>query len=224
MAWSSPPRAGWCARGRIAGIEDDGPEHLRKACEASLKRLRLEQIPLYQLHKTDPKVPLGESVRALAELQAEGKIRHIGISTVKQDQLLEAQRAALIVSVQNRYSAVDRSSQSILDPRTAQGLAFIAWAPVLQTGANSAVAAIAGQRGVSHHQVALAWLLAMSPAACSLSPAPRRLPTSKTTSRQRYLNSLPRRPWLSPRACYAVHFPLRERCCEGIPQVWKLVT
>jgi pyridoxine 4-dehydrogenase len=142
---------------------DGRPEHLRKACEDSLKRLRLEQIPLYQLHKADPKVPFGESVGALAELQAEGKIRHIGISTVNQDQLFEAQRAALIASVQNRYSAVDRSSQSILDLCTAQGLAFIAWAPVLRTAANSAVAAIAGQRGVSHHQVALAWLLAMSP-------------------------------------------------------------
>jgi pyridoxine 4-dehydrogenase len=144
--------------------ERDGrPGHLRKACEDSLKRLRLEQIPLYQLHKPDPKVPFGESVGALAELQAEGKIRHIGISTVTEAQLLEAQRTAPIASVQNRYSAVDRSSQSVLDLCTALGLAFIAWAPVQQTGANSTVAAIADQRGVSHYQVALAWLLAMSP-------------------------------------------------------------
>jgi pyridoxine 4-dehydrogenase len=144
--------------------ERDGrPGHLRKACENSLKRLRLEQIPLYQLHKPDPKVPLGESVGALADLQAEGKIRHIGISTVTEGQLLEAQRTAPIASVQNRYSAVDRSSQGVLDLCTALGLAFIAWAPVQQTGANSAVAAIADQRSVSHYQVALAWLLAMSP-------------------------------------------------------------
>ncbi len=144
--------------------ERDGrPGHLRKACEDSLKRLRLEQIPLYQLHKPDPRVPFGESVGALADLQAEGKIRHIGISTVTVDQLLEAQRAAPIVSVQNRYSAVDGSSQGVLDLCTALGLAFIAWAPVKQTEANSAVAAIAGQRGASHYQVALAWLLAMSP-------------------------------------------------------------
>lgn len=143
--------------------ERDGrPGYLRKACENSLKRLRLEQIPLYQLHKPDPKVPFGESVGALAELQAQGKIRHIGISTVTEAQLLEAQRAAPIASVQNRYSAVDRSSQSVLDLCTALGLAFIAWAPVQQTGDNSTVAAVADQRGVSHYQVALAWLLAMS--------------------------------------------------------------
>jgi aryl-alcohol dehydrogenase-like predicted oxidoreductase len=144
--------------------ERDGrPGHLRQACEASLKRLRLEQIPLYQLHKPDPKVPFGESVGALADLQAEGKIRHIGISTVTEHQLLEAQRAAPIASVQNRYSAIDRSSQGVLDLCTALGLAFIAWAPVKQTRASSAVAATAGQRCVPHYQVALAWLLAISP-------------------------------------------------------------
>jgi aryl-alcohol dehydrogenase-like predicted oxidoreductase len=142
---------------------DGRPGHLRQACDDSLKRLRLDQIPLYQLHKPDPEVPLGESVGALADLQAAGKIRHIGISTVTGGQLREAQRAAPIASVQNRYSAVDRSSQSVLDLCTARGLAFIAWAPVRQTGANSAVTAIASQRGISRYQVALAWLLAMSP-------------------------------------------------------------
>lgn len=96
------------------------PGHLRKACEDSLKRLRLEQIPLYQLHKPDPKVPLGDSVGALADLQAEGKIRHIGISTVTEDQLLEAQRAAPIASVQNRYNAADRASQSVKPEPTPQ--------------------------------------------------------------------------------------------------------
>lgn len=144
--------------------ERDGrPGHLREACEDSLKRLRLEQIPLYQLHKPDPKVPFAESVGALADLQAEGKIRHIGISTVTEAQLLEAQRTAPLASVQNRYSAVDRSSQGVLDLSTALGLACIAWAPVQQTEANPAVTAVAGRRGVTHFQVAIAWLLATSP-------------------------------------------------------------
>lgn len=142
---------------------DGRPEHLRQACEDSLRRLRLEQIPLYQLHKLDPKVPIEESVGALAGLQAEGKIRHIGISSVTTEQLLRAQRAAPIACVQNRYSAVDRSSQSVLGLCATMGLAFIAWAPVQQTGANTAVAAISGRRDVPPQQVALAWLLATSP-------------------------------------------------------------
>src|ERR1700678_3607917 len=95
--------------------EPDGrPEHLRSVCEGSLRRLRLEQIPLYQLHRPDPHVPYAESVGALAELQKEGKIRHIGVSNVSEEQLREAQRVASIVSVQNRYNVTDRSSQQVL--------------------------------------------------------------------------------------------------------------
>src|ERR1700691_6105719 len=90
---------------------DGRPEHLRSVCEGSLRRLRLDQIPLYQLHRPDPKVPYAESVGTLAELQKEGKIRHIGVSNVSEERLREAQRIVPIVSVQNRYNVTDRSSQ-----------------------------------------------------------------------------------------------------------------
>lgn len=110
--------------------ERDGrPEHLRKACEDSLKRLRLEQMPLYQLHKPDPKIPFAESVGALAELMSEGTIRSIGLSTVTEDQYREAGQIVSIVSVQNKYNATDRSSQSMLATCELQGAAFIPWAP-----------------------------------------------------------------------------------------------
>lgn len=142
---------------------DGRPEHLREACEASLKRLKLDCIPLYQLHKPDPKVPLADSVGALGELQAEGKIRHIGLSTVAADQLREAQQITPVASVQNRYNTADRSSQAVLDSCTAQGLAFIPWAPVKDASASAAVLSVAGRYGVTPYQVALAWLLAVSP-------------------------------------------------------------
>ena len=145
--------------------EPDGrPEHLRAACESSLKRLRLEQIPLYQFHRPDPNVPITESIGALADLKTEGKIRHIGISNVNEDQYREAEQVSPIVSVQNRYNAKDRSSQSMVDLCETEGIAFIPWAPVQETGDNVAVAAAASRRGITGHQVILAWLLAASPA------------------------------------------------------------
>jgi pyridoxine 4-dehydrogenase len=143
---------------------DGRPEHLRRACEASLRRLRLEQIPLYQLHKPDPDVPITESVGALANLQAEGKIRHIGVSTVSASQLLQAQSAARIVSVQNRYSATCRTSQDILDMCAKQGIAFIAWAPIQQADGNQAVTEVAARHGITPQRAALTWLLAISAA------------------------------------------------------------
>src|SRR5262250_3917842 len=94
---------------------DGRPEHLREACEGSLRRLRLDQIPLYQLHRPDPKVPYAESVGALTELKNEGKIRHIGVSNVTESQLREAQRVTPVVSVQNRYNPADRSSEPVVD-------------------------------------------------------------------------------------------------------------
>src|SRR5690242_21316308 len=95
--------------------EPDGrPEHLRRACEGSLARLRLDRIDLYQFHRPDPKVPVAESVGALVELKDEGKIRHIGVSNVTEDQFREAERVAAVVSVQNRYNVADRSSEPML--------------------------------------------------------------------------------------------------------------
>ena len=96
--------------------EPDGrPEHLRRACEGSLARLRLDRIDLYQFHRPDPKVPIAESIGALAELKDEGKIRHIGVSNFSEDQLREAERVTPVVSVQNRYNATDRTSESMVD-------------------------------------------------------------------------------------------------------------
>ena len=144
--------------------EADGrPEHLREVCEGSLRRLRLEQIPLYQFHRPDPAVPLADSIGTIAELKNEGKIRHVGISNVSESQLCEAQQIVPIVSVQNRYNAADRRSESLIDLCEQEQLVFLPWAPVQESDKNPAVLAAARQHGVTRHQVVLAWMLAMSP-------------------------------------------------------------
>jgi pyridoxine 4-dehydrogenase len=139
------------------------PQHLRQACEGSLRRLRLEQIPLYQLHRPDPAVPLGDSIGALAELKNEGKIRHIGLSNVSEGQLHEAERIVPIVSVQNRYNVSDRRYSSMIDLCEQEELTFLPWAPIQETGRNPAVAQTAKRHGATEYQVVLAWLLASSP-------------------------------------------------------------
>jgi pyridoxine 4-dehydrogenase len=141
---------------------DGRPEHLRAACEGSLRRLRIEQIPLYQFHRPDPKVPLEESIGAISQLRDEGKIRHVGLSNVSEHQLREAQRIMPIVSVQNRYNAGDRSSESMVDLCEQEQLAFLPWAPLQDTGSTSPVASAAANHGVTEHQIVLAWLLARS--------------------------------------------------------------
>jgi pyridoxine 4-dehydrogenase len=142
---------------------DGHPRHLRQACEGSLRRLRLEQIPLYQLHRPDPAVPLAESVGVIAEMKNEGKIRHVGISNVTEAELREAQRIVPIVSVQNRHNVSDRRSQSMIDLCEQEQLVFLPWAPVQEAGKHPAVAAAAERHNVTQHQVVLAWLLASSP-------------------------------------------------------------
>jgi len=142
---------------------DGHPKHLRQACEGSLRRLRLEQIPLYQLHRPDPAVPLAESVGTIAELKNEGKIRHVGISNVTEEELREAQRIVPIVSVQNRHNVSDRRSQSMIDLCEQEQLVFLPWAPVQEAGQHPAVAAAAERHNATQHQVVLAWLLASSP-------------------------------------------------------------
>jgi len=142
---------------------DGRPEHLREVCEGSLGRLRLEQIPLYQFHRPDPKVPLADSIGTLAELKAEGKIRHIGISNASEDQLREAERITPIVSVQNRYNVNDRSSETMVDLCGQDDLAFLPWAPIQETEQKVPVLSAAERHGVSPRQIALAWLLARSP-------------------------------------------------------------
>ncbi len=145
-------------------VPDGHPEHLREACEGSLRRLRLEQIPLYQLHRVDPKVPLAESIGALAELKNEGKIRHLGVSNVTEAQLREAQTIVPIVSVQNRFNVTDRHSEPLIDVCEQEDMVFLPWAPIQEAGRRAAVAAAAEKRGVTERQLVLAWLLASSPA------------------------------------------------------------
>jgi pyridoxine 4-dehydrogenase len=143
---------------------DGRPEHLREALEGSLRRLKLEQIPLYQFHRPDPKVPIEDSLGALVELKAQGKIRHIGVSNFNEEQLRLAQRLTPIVSIQNRYNADDRHSESLIDLCEQEQLVFLPWAPVQNHEDNKAVQEAAAKYGVTAHQVVLAWLLARSPA------------------------------------------------------------
>lgn len=152
-------------------VPDGRPQHLREACEGSLRRLKLERIDLYQLHRIDPKVPLEDSIGELLRLQAEGKIRHIGVSNFRLDELERARRIARVVSVQNRYNVADRSSADVLEACTRDGLAFIPWAPIargsseaLEKGRGSeALDALARAHGVSVFEIGIAWLLAASP-------------------------------------------------------------
>jgi pyridoxine 4-dehydrogenase len=144
---------------------DARPEHLRRAVEGSLRRLRLDRIDLYQLHAPDSKVPFADSVGALAELQQAGKIRHLGLSNVSIQELDAARRIAPIVSVQNRYSLNDRGSEDVLGACERAGIAFIPWYP-LGAGAALRVAKIqtvAARHKATPAQVAIAWLLARSP-------------------------------------------------------------
>jgi pyridoxine 4-dehydrogenase len=146
--------------------ENGKPEHLRAACEGSLRRLRLERIDLYQLHRIDPKVPAEDQLGALKVLQAEGKIRHIGLSEVRVKQIQHAQKLVSIVSVQNRYSVTDRGSEDVLAYCEKQNIGFIPWFPLAAgklSGGDSPIRRVAGQLNATPSQVALAWLLARSP-------------------------------------------------------------
>jgi pyridoxine 4-dehydrogenase len=145
---------------------DCSPAHLRQACEASLRRLKLERIDLYQLHTVDPRVPLPESIGALVELQSQGKIRHIGVSNVNLDQLAQARGLARIVSVQNRYNLQDRTHEAVVDECTRQGMPFLPWYPLGAGNLASAagkLAEIARRHRAKPPQIALAWLLRRSP-------------------------------------------------------------
>jgi pyridoxine 4-dehydrogenase len=143
--------------------EPDGrPEHLREACEGSLRRLRLDQIPLYQLHRPDPRVPVAESIGTLVELRDQGKIRHIGVSNVSEEQLREMQKLTPVVSVQNRYNLADRSSESMVDLCDQESIVFLPWAPIQDADNLPPVLSAADRHHVSTRQIALAWLLSRS--------------------------------------------------------------
>ncbi|HVW67906.1 MAG TPA: aldo/keto reductase [Steroidobacteraceae bacterium] len=152
-------------------VPDGRPEHLREACEASLGRLKLERIDLYQLHRPDPKVPYEDSVGELARLQKEGKIRHVGVSNVDVQQLAKARAIVKVVSVQNRYNVADRASDDVLAVCEREKIAFLPWGPLAQRAQASAtpdphlaaLEAIARERNIDINQAALAWLLARSP-------------------------------------------------------------
>ncbi|MDQ1025325.1 pyridoxine 4-dehydrogenase [Streptomyces umbrinus] len=154
------------------------PERLRAMCEASLRRLRLDTIDLYQLHRLDPDVPMAEQLGALDELRREGKIRHLGLDSVTPGQLEAARELTNIASVQNRYNLTDRASEPLLKLCEAHGIAFLPWFPLgngsLTTdragtdiaAAHGVSADIAAAHGVSPGQIALAWLLHRSPVLC----------------------------------------------------------
>jgi aryl-alcohol dehydrogenase-like predicted oxidoreductase len=143
------------------------PSHLRETCEASLRRLRLERIDLYQLHGVDPAVPLEESVGALAALQAEGKIRHIGLSNVTAQQIEAARRIVPVVSVQNEFNLGERRDQDeVIALCEREGIAYLPWRPIGKgslSRSHGALGKVAAQHGARPAQVALAWLLARSP-------------------------------------------------------------
>ncbi|HEX8647143.1 MAG TPA: aldo/keto reductase [Thermoleophilaceae bacterium] len=142
------------------------PEHLRSACEASLRRLNAERIDLYQLHRRDPKVPFEESLGTLTELRQEGKIRLIGLSEVSVEDLETALEVTPVATVQNRYNVVDRASEDVLDECERRGIGFMPWFP-LATGKlaqpGGPLDDAARRHDAAPSQIALAWLLARSP-------------------------------------------------------------
>lgn len=157
-----------------AGLERPGPhkwtsnghpDHLRSECEGSLKRLRLERIDLFQLHRVDPKVPEADQLGALQTLVEEGKVRYVGFSEVGADVLERARRTLPVVSVQNKYNVADRTWESVVSYCEQHALAFIPWYP-LGAGAltSPALARVAERHHAAPLQVAIAWLLAHSPA------------------------------------------------------------
>ncbi|MEV0066466.1 MULTISPECIES: aldo/keto reductase [unclassified Amycolatopsis] len=159
-------KAGFTRQGPNQWIPVGRPEYLRQQVELNLRHLGLERIDLLQLHRIDPKVPVADQVGELATLQSEGKIRHIGLSEVSVEDLVEAQKTATIVSVQNRFNLADRYSEPLLDHVTAAGIAFIPWFPLATgslAGPDSPLSQVSEEHGASPSQLALAWLLKRSP-------------------------------------------------------------
>ena len=159
-------KGGFMRPGPNKWVENGKPEHLRSTCEGSLRRLRLERIDLYQLHRIDPKVPAEDQLGTLMDLQAQGKIKHIGLSEVSVRQIEHARTIVPIASVQNRYSVTDRGSEDVLKYCEKEKMGFIPWFPLAAgrvSGSESPISRIAAQWKATPSQVALAWLLARSP-------------------------------------------------------------
>ena len=148
-------------------VPNGKPQHLRKACEASLRRLKLERIDLYQFHTPDPRVPIEDSISALAELRNSGKVRHVGVSNFSVDQVERARAIVPIVSVQNHYNVAYRSSEPVIKYCERHGLAFLPFYPLAYGRLphhNRALQKVARRYGATASQIALAWLLKHSPA------------------------------------------------------------
>ena len=158
-------KGGYRRTGPNQWTPEGDPAHLRAACEGSLKRLRLDRIDLYQFHVPDPAVPYEDSIGTIADLQREGKIRHIGISNVQIDHIKRARALIKVVSIQNRYSPQDRASDAVIDYCEKENLAFFPWGPIgFGKGLKgSGIEAAARAHNASESQVAIAWLLARSP-------------------------------------------------------------
>ncbi len=159
-------KGGFVRPGPNQWVENGKPEHLRSACEGSLRRLRLDRIDLYQLHRIDPKVPAEDQLGTLRDLQAQGKIKHIGLSEVSARQIQHARTIVPIVTVQNRFSVADRGSEDVLAYCEKEKMGFIPWFPLAAgriSGSESPISRLAARWKATPSQVALAWLLARSP-------------------------------------------------------------
>jgi pyridoxine 4-dehydrogenase len=159
-------KAGLTRTGPGVWVPVGNPAYLKQQVELSLRLLKLDQIDLIQLHRIDSAYPLADQIGAFAELKAEGKVRHIGVSEVSVDELKAAREITEIASVQNLYNLTNRQSQDVLDYATAEGIAFIPWFPIATgdlAGPQSPVADIAAELDATPSQVALAWLLHVSP-------------------------------------------------------------
>jgi pyridoxine 4-dehydrogenase len=159
-------KGGYDRPGPDRWVENGRPEHLISACEGSLKRLRVDRIDLYQLHRIDPKVPAEDQLGTLKNLQTQGKIKHIGLSEVNVRQIQHARTLVPVVTVQNRYSLADRGSEDVLQYCEEHNIGFIPWFPLAAgklSGPGSVVARIAAESKATPSQVALAWLLRRSP-------------------------------------------------------------
>jgi len=165
-------KVGFVRTGPFQAHANGRPEYLREACEASLRRLRVETISLYYLHAVDPAVPLEESMGAFSELRDEGKILHVGLSNIDPEQLERAQRIVPIGAVQNRYNLAEREHEELLRVCEGAGIAFVSWFPLLK-GALAKQRKLAVRRVAAAHeatpaQIALAWLLHRSPAVLAI--------------------------------------------------------
>jgi pyridoxine 4-dehydrogenase len=159
-------KAGFTRQGPDKWLAVGRPEYLQQQVEMSLRRLKLERIDLWQLHRIDPKVPVEESLGVIKKLQEQGKIRHVGLSEVKPHEIDQARKVIDIVSVQNRYNISDRAHEDVVDYCDKHKLAFIPWFPVAAgklTQAGGKLDAVAKRHGATISQLSIAWLLHRSP-------------------------------------------------------------